>query len=173
VSKKMITPQTLLYPVPVVMVSSGTETSRNIITVAWAGVVCSDPPMVGIGIRPSRYSHELISQQGEFVVNIPLASQLDAVKVCGGATGRGRDKFRDAGLHAAAASIVKAPLISECPVNLECQVRQVVKLGSHDLFLAEIVAIHASEEVLDAYGRIDPAKAKPLGYISGEYWTGH
>ncbi|BCV25940.1 flavin reductase family protein [Gelria sp. Kuro-4] len=169
--KKQLTPQTLLYPVPVVLVScGGLAGPKNIVTLAWAGVVNSTPPMVGIGVRPSRYSHELISQTGEFVVNIPRADQLKAVEVCGSTSGRTSDKFAATGLTAVPAQKVKAPLIAECPVNLECRVQQVVKLPSHDLFLAEIVAVHADETVLDARGRIDPAKARPLAYCNGQYW---
>lgn len=169
--KKQLTPQTLLYPAPVVLVScGGLAGPKNIVTLAWAGVVNSTPPMVGIGVRPSRYSHELISQTGEFVVNIPRADQLKAVEVCGSTSGRTSDKFAATGLTAVPAQKVKAPLIAECPVNLECRVQQVVKLPSHDLFLAEIVAVHADETVLDAGGRIDPAKARPLAYCNGQYW---
>jgi len=169
--KKQLTPQTLLYPVRVVLVScGGLAGPKNIVTLAWAGVVNSTPPMVGIGVRPSRYSHELISQTGEFVVNIPRADQLKAVEVCGSTSGRTSDKFAATGLTAVPAQKVKAPLIAECPVNLECRVQQVVKLPSHDLFLAEIVAVHADETVLDARGRIDPAKARPLAYCNGQYW---
>jgi len=171
--KKQLAPQTLLYPVPVVLATSGDLGGRkNIITLAWTGVVNSEPPMVSISVRPARYSHDLIAQTGEFVVNIPKADHLEAVKLCGSASGRTTDKFAATGLSAVPATEVRAPLIAECPVNLECRVKQVISLGSHDLFLGEIVAVHVSQEVLDERGQIDPAKAHPLAYCQGNFWHG-
>lgn len=143
--KKKLSPTTALAPVPVVMVSSGDiEGKKNIITVAWVGTVCSEPPMVGVGIRPERYSHKLITESGEFVVNIPGLAQLEATDFCGVVSGKEVDKFTRTGLTPVPAEMVKAPLIAECPVNLECRVKQVVGLGSHDLFLGEIVRVHMS-----------------------------
>lgn len=170
-AKKVLPPQTLLYPVPVALVSCGElGGKKNIITLAWVGVVNSEPPMVGIGVRPSRYSHELISKTREFVVNLPRADQVKAVEVCGSTSGCTSDKFAATGLTAVPGAKVRAPLIAECPVNLECRVQQIVNLPTHDLFLAEIVAVHVAEEVLDGHGRIDPDKARPLAYCNGQYW---
>lgn len=164
---------TNLYPVPVVLVTSADPDGKpNIITIAWAGVVCSQPPMVGIAIRPSRYSHELISRSRELVVNIPTADHLSRVDYCGMVSGRDVDKFQATGFTPLPASRVRAPLIKECPVNLECVVRNILSLGSHDLFVAEIVASHADEEALDESGRVDPKRAKPLAYSSQQkYWS--
>lgn len=158
-------PVTALQPVPVVLITSADgQGNPNIITVAWAGTLCSEPPMVGIGIRPSRYSHGLIKQSGEFVINIPQEDQLKLTDYCGMVSGRDVDKFAATGFTAHPASRVKAPLIKECPVNLECVVRQVIGLGSHDLFLAEIVAYHVDREVMNEKGRIDPSRFKPFAY---------
>lgn len=166
-------PATILYPVPVVLVTSVDQEGKpNIITIAWAGTVCSQPPMVGIAIRPDRYSHELISRSRELVVNMPRAEQLNQVDYCGMVSGREVDKFQATGFTPVVASQVKTPLIKECPVNLECVVRHILPLGAHDLFVAEIVAGHADEEVLDEKGRVNPILAKPLAYNGHQkYWT--
>lgn len=147
-SKKISqSPGTALSPVPAVMVSCADEMGKpNIITLAWVGTVCSDPPMVGISIRPSRYSHTLVHQTGEFVVNLPSSAQLEAMDYCGVASGREVDKFAVTGLTPIPAELVKAPLIDECPVNMECRVLQTISLGSHDLFLAEILRVHRPVE---------------------------
>jgi len=166
-------PATILYPVPVVLVTSVDQDGKpNIITIAWAGTVCSQPPMVGIAIRPSRYSYELISRSRELVVNMPMAGQLSQVDYCGMVSGREVDKFQATGFTPLPASRVKPPLIKECPVNLECEVRHILPLGAHDLFVAEIVASHAEQEVLDDKGRVNPNLAKPLAYNGHQkYWT--
>lgn len=166
-------PATILYPVPVVLVTSIDQGGKpNIITIAWAGTVCSMPPMVGIAIRPSRYSHELITRTRELVVNMPTADQLQAVDYCGMVSGRDIDKFKVTGLTPLPASRVKPPLIKECPVNMECEVRHILPLGAHDLFVAEIVVNHIDEEVLDEKGRVNPNRAKPLAYNGAQkYWT--
>lgn len=150
-SKVSQSPGTVLSPVPAVMVScAGLSGKPNIITLAWVGTVCSDPPMVGISIRPSRYSHGLIDETGDFVINLPLRTQLEAMDYCGVVSGRDVDKFTTTGLTPISAELVKSPLIAECPVNMECRVRQSISLGSHDLFIAEILRVHrSSEENLD------------------------
>jgi flavin reductase (DIM6/NTAB) family NADH-FMN oxidoreductase RutF len=162
-------PSTYLYPVPVVLVTCGVE-RPNVITLAWVGTVCSDPPMVGIGVRPERYSHGLIDQSGEFVVNIPGEDLLEVTDRCGHTSGRDVDKFAAFGLTAEPASTLKTPLIAECPVNIECRVTQKIPLGAHTLFLGEIVAVQVDEAVLDEGGRrIDYAKAKPFVLTFAEY----
>ncbi len=162
---------TALFPVPAVMISSQAADSKpNIVTVAWVGTVCSEPPMVAIGLRASRHSHRLISESGEFVVNIPSRDQVVSMDYCGLVSGRDQDKFIDTGLTAVPASKLElAPLIDECPVNLECKVQQVIGLGSHDLFVGEVVAVQADESVL-ANNRIDPAAANPVSYSGGRYF---
>ncbi|NPV89347.1 MAG: flavin reductase family protein [Firmicutes bacterium] len=156
---------TALQPVPVVLVTSVDDQNRpNIITIAWAGTVCSEPPMVGIGIRPSRYSHGLIKKNRQFVINLPTQSLLRVTDYCGVVSGRDVDKFAATGLTPRPASKVAPPLIEECPVNLECEVRQVLELGSHDLFLAEVLAVHIDESALDPRGRIDNERFNPVAY---------
>jgi flavin reductase (DIM6/NTAB) family NADH-FMN oxidoreductase RutF len=162
-------PGTVLYPVPAVMVSCGAGERANIITLAWVGTLCSEPPLVGIGVRPSRYSHGLIQQVGEFVVNLPAASQARWVDYCGMVSGRDEDKWAACGLTRVPATEVQVPLIAECPVNIECRVQQVLSLGSHDLFIGQVVAVQMDEAVLDGRGRLDLAKAKPFAYLNGEY----
>ncbi len=164
-------PGTSLCPVPCVMVSCAMPGRRpNIITLAWVGTVCSDPPMVGVGIRPARYSYEMIKAAGEFAINIPNRSLLSAADYCGVVSGRDADKFAVLGLTETPARFIKAPLIGECPINLEVRVAQIVPLGSHDLFLGEILAVHVDESILNRNGRIDPAKMEAFVYGSSTYW---
>lgn len=159
-----------MFPVPPVMVSCTSKDGkkRNIITLAWVGVLSSDPPMVGICIRPTRFSYKLIEEAGDFVVNIPSEGQARAVDYCGMVTGGAKDKFKECGLTAVAASKVTSPLIQECPVSLECKLVRVVKdySRSHHLFLGEIVAVAVSE----GPGGIDMGKVKPIAFCNGEYW---
>ncbi len=165
-------PSTALFPVPVVLVTCSDDGGKaNIITLAWAGNVCSDPPQIGISIRPARYSHRIVKERREFVVNIPPAHLVKEVDYCGTVSGRNVDKFKETGFTPLKASQVKAPLIKECPVNIECKVKQSVNLGTHDLFIGEVVAVHVDEEVLDEEGKTDIAKANPISYNQKEYWT--
>jgi flavin reductase (DIM6/NTAB) family NADH-FMN oxidoreductase RutF len=169
VAKTKKKPSTYLYPVPVVLVTCGVE-NPNIVTLAWVGTVCSDPPMVGIAVRQERHSHHLIEETGEFVLNIPGEEILEETDRCGQVSGREVDKFAVTGLTPEAASEVKAPLIAECHVNMECKVRQKLELGAHDLFLGEVVAVHVEEKVLDERGRrVDYDKAKPFVLTFAEY----
>ena len=162
-------PSTVLYPVPAVMVSCGTGAQANIITLAWVGTLCSSPPMVGLGVRPGRHSHQLIQEGGEFVVNLPTAEQVRLLDYCGIVSGRDEDKWAACGFTQAPATEVQTPLIAECPVNIECRLRQTLSLGSHDLFIGEVVAVQVDEGVLDERGRIDFARATPFAYMGGEY----
>jgi len=162
-------PTTILYPVPAVLVSCGSGERANIITLAWVGTLCSEPPLVGISVRPSRYSHGLIEEEGEFVVNLPSAEQVRWVDYCGVVSGRDEDKWAACGFAPAPATEVQAPIIAECPVNIECRVRQTLSLGSHDLFISEVVAVQVDEAVLDAKGHLDFARARPFAFLNGEY----
>lgn len=170
-TKEVKRPRTYLFPVPAVLVSCGAGESANIITIAWIGTLCSEPPHLGIGVQPRRHSHGLIAEIGEFVVNLPTADQVRWVDYCGSVSGRDVDKWAACGFTPAPAREVGIPLIAECPVNLECRVRQVITLGMHDLFIAEIVAMHVERDLLDKQGNIDTAKANPLTYlpVNGEY----
>lgn len=165
-------PWTALFPCPVVLVTAvDSEGNPNIITLAWAGTVCSDPPMVGLGIRPYRYSYDLIEKSGEFVVNLPTVSILREVDFCGMVSGKEVDKFSQTGLTPEPAERVKSPLIRECPVNIECVLRRKIPLGVHHLFLGEIVSVHVDQGVLDENGKLDFSKAAPFVYNQGEYWS--
>lgn len=160
---------TALYPLPAVLVSCGVE-RPNIITLAWAGTLCSDPPAVGIGVRPERFSHPLIAESGEFVVNLPRADQVSIVDYCGHVSGREVDKWAACGLTPAPASQVRVPLIAECPIALECRVLHRLALGSHELFVGQVLAVQADEEVLADQGRLDYERAQLLAYAGGYYW---
>jgi flavin reductase (DIM6/NTAB) family NADH-FMN oxidoreductase RutF len=165
-------PSAALLPTPVVLLSvTGEADTPNIITLAWAGTVCSAPPMLSVAIRPSRYSHELVTAAREFVVNIPRADQVEKVDLAGMWSGRAHDKFAEIGFTALPATQVAAPLIAECPVNIECVVRHQLALGAHDLFIAEIVATHYDEDVLDSRGRVLTGKIATMAYAEGEYWA--
>ena len=174
-AKKTIEPTTALIPLPAVMVSCQRPGEKpNIITIAWTGIACSEPPMVSISIRKNRYSYDIIKETGEFVINITTQKLARATDLCGVASGKSHDKFKLAGLTPARAWKVKAPLIAECPINLECVTRTVLSLGSHDMFVAEIVATHIDEEILEKDGHISIEKLDPLVYCSKahQYWAG-
>ena len=170
-SKREFPPNEALYPVPVVLVSCVDKASKktNIITLAWCGVVCSKPPMLGLSIRPSRLSHGLIRKTKDFVVNIPSVGILKETDLCGMISGRDADKFKECSFTETPSSRISSPMISECPVNIECVLKDVIKLGAHDLFLGEIVLVHADDGILKPDGSIDYGKASPLVYTQGEY----
>jgi flavin reductase (DIM6/NTAB) family NADH-FMN oxidoreductase RutF len=173
-AKKMFEPMTALTPLPAVMVTCQRPgETANIITIAWIGIACSEPPMLSISIRKSRYSYDIIKSTGEFVVNIPNRELAGATDLCGIVSGRDYDKFKLTGLTRAPASKVRVPMIEECPINLECQTRTVLELGSHDMFVAEIVATHIDEGVLNEENRLDVKKLDPLIYFSKarQYWA--
>jgi flavin reductase (DIM6/NTAB) family NADH-FMN oxidoreductase RutF len=171
-AKMELKPKTLLYPAPVALVTCVEMSGKpNIITIAWAGIVCSEPPMVSIALRPHRYSHPLIVSSGEFVVNIPGEDLLRQSDGCGMVSGRDVDKFEKFGLTPEPGSKTRVPLIKECPVSLECKVTRRLSLGTHDLFIGEILAVHIEEGVLDEKGSIDFAKAKPITFNSAQYWN--
>lgn len=167
-------PLTILFPCPVVLVTCVDSTGEpNIITLAWVGTLCSEPPMIGLGIRPTRYSHELIKNSKEFVVNIPSTKILKETDFCGVTSGKDTNKFYETGLTQEKGEKVKTPLIVECPVNMECILKDRIPLGTHDLFLGEIVQVHIDEQVLDENGSFDFTKVEPFVYNVGEYWSIH
>ncbi len=169
--KKLIWPgSTQLAPVPAVLVGCGEEDSCNLITIAWAGTICSKPPMLSISIRPERHSYGLIQQTGVFTVNLPTVEQIHATDYCGVVSGRDVDKFKETKLTALRGSRVSAPLVAECPLGLECRVTQTIELGSHTLFLAEIVAVQVSEDYVNTDGRLELEKAGLAAYIHGHYF---
>jgi flavin reductase (DIM6/NTAB) family NADH-FMN oxidoreductase RutF len=172
--RKTLPPATLLFPTPVVLVTCVDEAGKpNIITLAWVGVVNSEPPMIGISIRSERYSHACIKRSKEFVVNLPSEEMVRKVDACGVLSGKETDKFASMEWKQVTAQKVKPPLIDECPVQMECRVKEMISLGSHDLFLGEIVALHVKEEVQKEKGRIDIPKVLPLVFCPGanEYWN--
>ena len=162
----------MLYPLPVVMVSVADRKGRdNIITVAWAGTVCTNPPMVSISVRPERFSYSMIRDTGEFVINLTTEQLAFATDYCGVRSGKDVDKFEKMHLTRQSAQIVKAPMIGEPPVCIEWKVCKVEELGSHHLFLAEVVAVHADEKYMDKNGKFHLSQAKPLVYSHGEYYS--
>ncbi len=164
-------PGTLLYPAPAVMVSCGNmDGEKNIVTVAWAGTLCTEPAMTYISLRESRHSYDIIQKTGEFVINLTTEALVRACDYCGVKSGKQVDKFKDMQLTAHAASKVSAPLIYESPVNIECKVTQVLPLGSHHMFMAEILAVNASEEYFDKTGKFHFNQSKPICYSHGHYF---
>jgi flavin reductase (DIM6/NTAB) family NADH-FMN oxidoreductase RutF len=161
----------ILAPIPVVMVScEASGFSRNIITLAWVGNICSDPPLVSISIRPERYSYAIIRESKEFVINIPSSAILWATDYCGVVSGREVDKFSQTGLTAIPGSLVKAPMIEEAPLNIECQVKQIIPLGTHDLFIAEVLLAHVNEDCLNEKELPDLDKMQGVAYGNGNYY---
>ncbi|HIV14221.1 MAG TPA: flavin reductase family protein [Candidatus Pullilachnospira stercoravium] len=170
-AKQQWKPGNMLYPLPVVMVSvRDGEGKDNIITVAWAGTVCTNPPMVSISVRPERYSYHMLKESGEFVINLTTEELCRAADYCGVKSGRDVDKFRELGLKKEEASVVGAPMIGQSPVNIECRVTKVEELGSHHMFLARVEAVHADEAWMDEKGRFDLNKSLPVAYSHGEYY---
>lgn len=169
-SKQSWKPGNMLYPLPVVMVSAADKEGRDdIITVAWAGTVCTNPPMVSISIRPDRYSYHMIRETGEFVINLTTEELAFATDYCGVKSGRDVDKFKETGLTREKAEKVKAPMIAEAPVSIECKVKEIRELGSHHMFIAQVAAVHADEKYMDEKNRFDLNRARPIVYSHGEY----
>lgn len=170
-AKISVRPGNFLFPLPPCLITCGPPERPNIITLAWAGSLCSEPPIMGVSIRPSRYSHPLVKQSGEFGLNVPTVDLLRAVDYCGSVSGRDVDKFKAMGLTPARARTIQTALIAECPLNLECKVVQTVSLGSHDLFLGRVVAVHVDETLLNPQGEIDLGRFNPIAYGSRSYWS--
>ena len=163
-------PGNMLYPLPAVMVSvTDGQGNDNIITVAWTGTICTNPPMVYISVRPSRYSYEMLKKTGEFVINLTTEELAFATDYCGVRSGRDVDKFKEAHLTKEPTQFVKAPMIKESPVSIECRITEVKELGSHHMFLAEVLAVHAQQEYIDKNNKFQLNKAKPIVYSHGEY----
>ena len=166
-------PGNMLYPVPAVMVSCGREKEiPNIITVAWTGTICSDPAMLSISVRPERYSYGIIRETKEFVVNLTTKDLARATDWCGVKSGRDVDKFQQMHLTAAKAIHLKsAPIIAESPVNIECKVKEVLELGSHHMFLAEVAGVQISEKYMNETGKFELNDTGLVAYSHGEYFT--
>ena len=162
----------MLYPVPAVMVSCRKGKERaNIITIAWAGTICSDPAMVSISVRPERHSHDIIAESGEFVINLVTEELTRACDWCGVRSGKDYDKFQETGLHQYQSELMNAPAIEESPVNIYCRVTKCEPLGSHDLFLAEVVGVTVDDRYMDEQGRFALEKTGLIAYSHGEYYS--
>ena len=165
-------PGTMIYPVPAVMVSCGdSEENYNIITIAWTGTICTDPAMTYISIRPARHSYELIKRTKEFVINLTTEDLAKSTDFCGVKSGKNIDKFKEMKLTPQKASKISAPMIAESPVNIECRVEQIVSLGSHDMFIAKVLAVNVDDYYLDSTGKFNLDKAKPICYSHGQYYS--
>jgi flavin reductase (DIM6/NTAB) family NADH-FMN oxidoreductase RutF len=165
-------PGNMVYPLPAVMVSCADKAGNsNIITVAWTGTVCTNPPMAYISVRPERHSYQMIRETGEFVINLTTTELAFATDFCGVRSGRDVDKFSEMKLTKEQGSVVAAPMIAESPVNIECKVREVQELGSHHMFLADVVAVHVDDQYMDEKQKFELGIAGLLAYSHGEYYN--
>lgn len=170
-SKQIWKPGNMLYPLPAVLVTAADSSGNdNVLTIAWTGTISSEPAMAYISVRPERYSYNMIKETGEFVINLTTKELAFATDFCGVRSGRNIDKFKEAGLRKAQAKYVKAPLIEESPVNIECSVEDIKPCGSHDMFIGRVLAIHADDKYMDETGRFDLMKANPIAYSHGQYY---
>ena len=164
-------PGNLIYPVPVVLVSCGDiKNDYNLITVCWTGTICTNPAMCYISLRPERYSYEMIKKTNQFVINLTTKALAYATDWCGVKSGRDFNKFKEMNLTCTKAQKVKSPLILESPVNIECEVKEIKKLGSHDMFISEIVAVNADKKYINQDNSFNFAKSKPICYSHGKYY---
>ena len=170
-ARKSFNPGTLLVPLPAVMATVGDMENANIITIGWTGILSSDPPRTYISVRPSRYSHKLLMENPEFVINLTTAEMVRKVDYCGIYTGRKVDKFQKCGFTKEAASAVAAPLIGESPLSLECRVTDMTDLGTHVMLLADILATDVDETLVDADGKLNLSRAHLAAYAHGEYFA--
>ncbi|MBR3952172.1 MAG: flavin reductase family protein [Oscillospiraceae bacterium] len=170
-AKQIWKPATLLSPLPAALVTCGTVEQPNVLTIAWTGIINSSPAMTYISVRPERWSHHIIAESGEFVINVTTDNLVRAADFCGVRSGKDTDKFAEMNLTALPASKVSAPILAQSPISLECKVTEVKHLGSHDMFIAEIVAIQVDDKYIDADGKLDLRKAGVMFYSHGEYFA--
>lgn len=170
-SKTSFKGSTLLAPLPPAMVSCGDMENSNIITIGWTGILNSNPPVTYISIRPSRHSYNIVKERGEFVINLTSASLVKAADYCGIYTGAKVDKFKKCNLTKEPATQVACPMIAEAPMSIECRVKEVIPMGTHDVFVADILAVNVSDELIDASGKIRMDKADLAAYTHGEYFA--
>lgn len=164
-------PGTMIYPLPAVLVSCGSQPEEyNLITVAWTGTLCTNPPMCYISVQPKRHSYDILKKNMEFVINLTTEQLARATDWCGVRSGRDYNKFEEMGLTMGQASVVHCPIIEESPINIECKVREITQLGSHDMFIAEVVNVRADEQYIDETGKFKLTDAKPLVYLHGGYY---
>lgn len=161
----------MIYPLPAVLVTCRSKSGEdNVFTVAWTGTVCTNPPMAYISVRPSRYSYNMIKETGEFVINLTTEEIAKATDYCGVTSGRDVDKFQRCGLHKEEADEVNVPMLVESPVNIECRVREAHEYGSHTMFVADVICVHADEKYMNESGRFELEKSNPLAYSHGTYF---
>lgn len=171
-SKQIWKPGNMVYPLPAVLVTvADKEGHDNVLTIAWTGTVCTNPALAYISVRPERYSYPMLKESGEFVINLTTEELAFATDYCGVRSGKDEDKFEAMHLTREKAEYVSAPLIKESPVNIECRVKEIHPYGSHDMFVAEILAVHADETYMDEKGKFDLSLANPIVYSHGEYYT--
>ncbi len=163
-------PGPMLYPLPAVLVSCGNEVESNLITIGWTGIINTTPPMTYVSVRKERYSHHMIAESGEFVINLATVEMTKALDYCGVRSGKNGDKFEYTGLTRVKADIVRAPLVAESPVSLECRVVEVKEYPSHDMFIAEIVACHVADEFIAENGAYEFEKMRLVSYNHGKYY---
>ena len=165
-------PGNMLYPLPAVLVScQGKDTEPNLLTIAWAGTICSDPAMVSISVRPNRYSYNMIKETGEFVINLTNEDLVRATDYCGVVSGKDVNKWEKMNLTQSPSLVVKVPGVKESPVNIECKVTEVKELGTHHMFIAEVVAVQADEKYMDENGKFHLEYSKPIAYSHGTYFS--
>ena len=164
-------PGTMLFPVPPVMVTCGTMEKANVLTIAWTGIINSEPPMTYISVRPSRFSHKIICETGEFVINIANLPMAKACDFCGVKSGKSTDKFKEMGLELEPSTKIKTPMLKSAPVSLECKVVEIKRFGTHDMFIAEILAVNVDNKYIESDGRLAIEKAGLLAFAHGRYYT--
>lgn len=171
-AKQFWKPGNMLYPLPAVLISCGEYGKEvNAFTVAWTGTICTNPAMVYISVRPERYSYNMIKESGEFVINLSTSQMTKAVDYCGVRSGRNEDKLKKNGLTCQAGNKVKAPIIEQSPVNIECKVREIKELGSHHMFIADVVGVDIDEQLMDKRGKFHLNQSDLLVYSHGEYYN--
>jgi flavin reductase (DIM6/NTAB) family NADH-FMN oxidoreductase RutF len=169
--KKSFKPGTMIYPLPAVLVSCGaTHEEYNVMTVSWTGTLCTNPPMCYVSIRPERYSYDIIKRNGCFVINLTNKDLAKATDFCGVCSGRNGDKFKLAGITPGKSEVVSAPTVEESPVSIECRVKEIVPLGSHDMFIADVVNVLVNEKYIDENEKLDMAAMDLIAYTHGEYF---
>ena len=170
-SKLKWKPGTMVYPLPPALVSCGTMENSNVLTVAWTGILCTDPAMTYVSIRKERHSYNIIKETGEFVINLASANLAKQVDYCGVKSGKLVDKFKECNFTKEQGAETSVPMIKECPISIECRVKEVRELGTHDMFMAEILAVNVDEKYLDETGRFDMEACNLLAYSHGHYYS--
>lgn len=171
-TKRVLKGSAMLNPVPSVLITSRNKNDKiNVFTVGWIGTACTKPPILSVAIRPERLSYDYIKETGEFVVNLPTNKMTKILDFCGVRSGRKIDKIKKFNMNLSPSKNILAPIIEDCPINLECKVRKIIHLGTHDLFLADILKVHVDENLIDEKGKIHFEKANLICYSHGEYFT--